>query len=143
MQNAETKADNGPHTNVSSSCILHSAFSPLIRSRPLNPVQYILVGLVKLYQWTLSPAKIYFFGPNARCRFTPSCSAYACEAVKTHGVIRGGWLALKRLGRCHPWGDWGPDPVPPPAAKIHCDCRRTEFRPATDSEIAGAPARCR
>lgn len=46
------------------------------------------------------------------CRFSPSCSAYAAEAVMNHGVLRGGWLALKRMVRCHPWGGWGYDPVP-------------------------------
>jgi len=46
------------------------------------------------------------------CRHWPSCSSYAAEAVSRHGVMKGGWLALRRLGRCHPWGGWGHDPVP-------------------------------
>ena len=46
------------------------------------------------------------------CRYTPTCSEYAIEAVKKHGVFRGGWLTLKRLSRCHPWGGSGYDPVP-------------------------------
>jgi putative membrane protein insertion efficiency factor len=46
------------------------------------------------------------------CRYVPSCSQYTVEAVKKHGIFRGGWLAIKRLGRCHPWGDSGYDPVP-------------------------------
>ena len=65
------------------------------------------IGLVRLYQWTLSPLL------GANCRFEPTCSAYAIEALDTHGVIRGGWLALRRIGRCHPWGGSGFDPVPP------------------------------
>jgi putative membrane protein insertion efficiency factor len=65
------------------------------------------IGLLRLYQWTLSPLL------GANCRFEPTCSAYAIEALETHGVLRGGWLALCRIGRCHPWGDSGYDPVPP------------------------------
>jgi putative membrane protein insertion efficiency factor len=66
-----------------------------------------LAFLIRIYQWTVSP----LLGP--RCRFYPSCSHYAHEAVLRFGVLRGGWLALKRLGRCHPWHPGGFDPVPP------------------------------
>lgn len=65
-----------------------------------------LIGLVRAYQWCLSP----WLG--GRCRHIPSCSVYAIEAVRRFGPLGGGWLALKRLGRCHPWGTWGYDPVP-------------------------------
>ena len=61
---------------------------------------------IHLYRWFLSP----FLGGH--CRFHPTCSAYALEAIEAHGAWRGGGLALKRLGRCHPWGGAGPDPVP-------------------------------
>ena len=65
-----------------------------------------LLALVQLYRYTLSP----LIGAN--CRYQPTCSAYAIEALKTHGGLRGGWLAIKRIGRCHPWGGSGHDPVP-------------------------------
>jgi putative membrane protein insertion efficiency factor len=79
----------------------------------MNPVQSILIGTVRLYRWTLSPALAFIFGPLARCRFTPSCSQYALDALRTHGALAGGWLAAKRVCRCHPWGGCGHDPVPP------------------------------
>jgi len=72
-----------------------------------------LMGLVVFYRVVLSPVKFALLGPGSRCRFEPSCSAYALEALQKHGVWRGSWLALKRLARCHPFGACGPDPVPP------------------------------
>ncbi len=65
-----------------------------------------LIGLVKLYRLVISP----WLGGN--CRFQPTCSTYAIEALQTHGVFRGTWLAARRIGRCHPWGGSGYDPVP-------------------------------
>lgn len=65
-----------------------------------------LVGLVKFYQLAISP----WLGGN--CRYQPTCSAYAIEALETYGVLKGGWLAVKRISRCHPWGGSGYDPVP-------------------------------
>jgi len=64
------------------------------------------IALIKLYQWILSP----LIGP--KCRFTPTCSQYAIEALKKHGIFKGLWLTVKRLLRCHPWGGHGYDPVP-------------------------------
>ena len=64
------------------------------------------IGLIRVYQWLISPLL-----PRA-CRFAPSCSEYAAEAIALHGVARGGFLALRRLLRCHPWGGDGFDPVP-------------------------------
>lgn len=65
-----------------------------------------LVLLVKLYRYAISP----FLGP--RCRFEPSCSLYALEALERHGAIRGSSLAVRRVARCHPWHPGGYDPVP-------------------------------
>lgn len=65
-----------------------------------------LIGLVRLYRLLLSP----WLGSN--CRFQPTCSSYAIEALQVHGVLRGTWLAARRIGRCHPWGGSGYDPVP-------------------------------
>jgi uncharacterized protein len=66
-------------------------------------------GAIRFYQLALSP----LVGPA--CRFYPSCSQYALEAVSRFGVLRGGWLSVRRLGRCHPFNPGGYDPVPPPA----------------------------
>lgn len=65
-----------------------------------------LIALVRFYQLAISP------WTPASCRFTPTCSAYAIEALSRHGSMRGGWLVLRRIGRCHPWGGHGFDPVP-------------------------------
>lgn len=67
----------------------------------------ILLALIGAYRWLLSPLL------GASCRFYPSCSAYATEAIETHGALRGTWLALKRIAKCHPWHPGGVDPVPP------------------------------
>ncbi len=69
-------------------------------------MRHVAVFLIRLYQWTVSP----LLGP--RCRFYPSCSHYALEAVQRFGALRGGFLALRRLLRCHPWQPGGFDPVP-------------------------------
>jgi putative membrane protein insertion efficiency factor len=84
----------------------------------VNAAQYILILGVRLYQWLVSPVMRFVFGPLARCRFEPSCSAYAIEAVRTHGALTGSWLALKRIGRCQPWGSCGHDPVPPRKSEL-------------------------
>ena len=66
----------------------------------------VLIILVRFYQHAISP----HFPPA--CRYTPTCSSYAVEALRKYGAIKGGWLALKRISRCHPWGGSGYDPVP-------------------------------
>jgi hypothetical protein len=65
-----------------------------------------LAALIRIYQLILSP----YIGP--KCRYTPTCSHYALEALKKYGLFKGFWLAVKRISRCHPWGGHGVDPVP-------------------------------
>lgn len=69
-------------------------------------VKKVLLGVIRLYQYLISP----LLGPH--CRFHPTCSSYAVEAIERHGAFRGSWLALRRLGRCHPFHPGGFDPVP-------------------------------
>ena len=71
-------------------------------------MRQVLIALVRCYQVVLGP----WLGGN--CRFHPSCSEYAIEALRLHGAWKGGWLAVKRLARCHPFSAWGVDPVPAP-----------------------------
>lgn len=84
-----------------------TALSALVRS--------LLCGLIRIYQWVISP-----LFPGS-CRFEPSCSRYAAEAIARHGALRGVWLSLRRIARCNPWGGAGPDPVP--------EARRPPTRP--------------
>lgn len=84
-----------------------------------------LLGLVWLYQRTLSPALPALFGPACGCRFTPTCSHYAAEAIRAHGAIVGAWLAMRRLVRCTPLSAGGFDPVPPRCARVTNPAPRT------------------
>lgn len=77
----------------------------------LSLLAYVMLALVHFYRYVISP----LIGP--RCRFYPTCSTYALEAIKIHGAIKGGWLALKRILRCNPLSEGGEDPVPP-----KCNC---------------------
>ncbi len=79
--------------------------------RPSLPACVAAV-LVRGYQVALSPLQ-RLLGPNVGCRFAPGCSEYARQALLTHGLVRGGWLAARRLSRCHPFHAGGFDPVPP------------------------------
>jgi putative membrane protein insertion efficiency factor len=69
-------------------------------------MKYLALGLIRLYQKLISPVL------PAACRFHPSCSHYGYEAVEKHGFFKGGWMAIKRIGRCHPLHPGGYDPVP-------------------------------
>ncbi|GMG83196.1 hypothetical protein LNKW23_24090 [Paralimibaculum aggregatum] len=74
----------------------------------MSPVAWVLALPVRAYRLVLSP------WVGMHCRFQPTCSAYALEALETHGAVRGTLLVLRRIGRCHPGGGDGYDPVPPP-----------------------------
>jgi putative membrane protein insertion efficiency factor len=78
----------------------------LAQARP-SAAARVLMALITGYRRFISPLL------GARCRFAPSCSAYALEAVREHGALRGTWLAVRRIGRCHPFNPGGFDPVPP------------------------------
>lgn len=79
---------------------------------PSRLLSMLIVGLIRFYQYVISP----LLGP--RCRFWPSCSYYAIDAVRLHGPLRGTWLASKRILKCHPWHPGGIDPVP---SRCNCD----------------------
>lgn len=91
------------------------AHAPANRQFPGRMISLLMTGMlrgaIRVYQLTLA----YFF--VGACRYEPSCSAYAAEAVARHGALRGSWLAAHRLCRCRPWGGAGFDPVPP---KLSC-----------------------
>ena len=73
-------------------------------------MKHLLIWLLRGYRFAISP----LYGQV--CRYHPTCSAYALEAVTRHGSLRGSWLAVRRVGRCHPWAAGGYDPVPPAPA---------------------------
>jgi len=84
----------------------------------LSPAGFVLVGLLTVYRRFVSPLL------GARCRFYPSCSAYALEAVQLHGAMKGSWLAVRRLSRCHPFHAGGIDPVPGSVFERECADRK-------------------
>ena len=84
----------------------HATTEPV--GRP-GPGPRIIIGLIGVYQG-------FRVGKPSPCRFVPTCSAYAAEAVERHGALRGGWLAVRRIARCHPGGAHGLDQVPGPRA---------------------------
>ncbi|GFE48664.1 putative membrane protein insertion efficiency factor [Roseobacter cerasinus] len=72
----------------------------------MSPLAHLFALPIRAYRLLLSP----WVGHN--CRYQPTCSAYALEALATHGALKGAWLTIRRIGRCHPWGNSGYDPVP-------------------------------
>lgn len=93
----------------------------------MNPIKWLLIGLVRVYQLFISP----LLGP--RCRFYPSCSNYTIDAIKQHGVFCGSWLAIKRIGRCHPGNPGGVDPVPSCGCRAHKDKHDCDHTDVDDS----------
>lgn len=69
-------------------------------------MKHILIALVRFYQYAISPML------GRRCRYFPTCSEYTVDAIRKHGAVKGGWLGIKRISRCHPWHPGGYDPVP-------------------------------
>jgi putative membrane protein insertion efficiency factor len=83
--------------------------APRARSRGLAGLaRQLVVAPIRFYRRVISPLK-----PAPSCRFHPTCSAYAQDAILSHGVLRGGWLSVRRVAKCHPWHPGGLDPVPP------------------------------
>lgn len=80
----------------------------------MSIAKQVLIFIIRIYQLTVSPILTAALGPSGHCRFTPSCSEYARQAIRLHGAMRGSLLAAWRLCRCHPWGksgeDWPPQP---------------------------------
>ena len=90
-------------------------------------MKYVLIGLLRFYRFFISP----LYGQV--CRYHPTCSAYALEAVTVHGSIKGSWLATRRLASCHPWSEGGYDPVP--GTGKQSDALDTRGDEPADSEI--------
>ena len=93
----------------------------------MSPLAHIAALPVRFYRLMFSP----WVGFN--CRYQPTCSAYALEALEKHGAIKGSWLTLRRIGRCHPWGGHGFDPVPAPQSMPSMPSMRSR----KDSHLTG------
>ncbi|TLU74929.1 membrane protein insertion efficiency factor YidD [Mannheimia varigena] len=96
-----------------------SSEQPISKPKRISLLARLLLLPIYFYRYAISP----LIGP--RCRFYPTCSTYAVEAIKIHGAIKGGYLAFKRILRCNPMSEGGEDPVPPRERKC-CKCERNE-----------------
>jgi len=97
-----------------------------------NSMTRLLTGLIQMYRYTVSPFLSFIGGPGSGCRFTPSCSEFTLQAIEEHGPACGTLLGLRRICRCHPWGGFGFDPVPPkPAHKFTC----TSLQPSRNPKL--------
>ncbi len=94
-------------------------------------MKYLLIGLLKAYRAVISP----LYG-NV-CKYYPSCSAYALEAVSVHGAARGSWLAVRRLASCHPWAAGGYDPVPGTPAAVAWEQEQAEKASCCSDAVTG------
>jgi uncharacterized protein len=95
---------------------------------------------VRTYQLTLSPLLVAIGGPGSGCRFHPTCSEYFLQAIELHGTVRGLFLGLKRIARCHPWGGCGEDPVPLPTKDV--DLARHAEGPSRTGILRGWARHC-
>jgi len=93
---------------------LHSAATRIGRAGASGAI-----ALIRVYQQTASPVLPLVLGPACGCRFAPSCSHYAADALREHGLVGGTWLAVRRVAKCNPLHPGGLDPVPPRATPLH------------------------
>lgn len=97
-------------------------------------IRKLLIAPIRFYQYVISP----WLGRN--CRYTPSCSAYAIEAITVHGAMKGLWLGTKRICRCHPWGSSGHDPVPAKQGSMSpTECEHPHSKASSDSKQRSKP----
>jgi uncharacterized protein len=101
-----------PSKLLTDRCLILATWIHIFRGNrsmnPSNALKFLLIGLVRGYRVVISP----LFLPC--CRFYPTCSQYGLTALEDHGPLKGSWLTVKRISRCHPWSEGGYDPVPPP-----------------------------
>jgi putative membrane protein insertion efficiency factor len=83
-----------------------------MKSWVLKVAVFICVSLIRMYQLIISPMKLFLFGAQSSCRFYPTCSSYAKDSFLRFGVVKGAYLTINRVCRCHPWNEGGVDPVP-------------------------------
>ena len=83
-----------------------------MKSWVLKVAVFVCVSLIRMYQLIISPMKLFLFGAQSSCRFYPTCSSYAKDSFLRFGVVKGAYLTINRVCRCHPWNEGGVDPVP-------------------------------